>query len=73
VSTYLFFDAEVGKTLGPIPGPDGWYIVRVNARTPARKGVDVKNERERELVREDYINHRFMTWAGEVIAKAKVE
>jgi len=33
----------------------------------------VKNERERELVREDYVNHRFMTWAGEVIAKAKVE
>lgn len=73
VSMYLFFDAEVGKTLGPIPGPDGWYIARVNARTPARKGVDVKNERERELVREDYVNHRFMTWAGEVIAKAKVE
>ncbi|HLQ38515.1 MAG TPA: peptidylprolyl isomerase [Planctomycetota bacterium] len=73
VSSYLFYDAEVGKTIGPIPGPDGWYIARVNSRTPARRKIDVKQERERELVREDYINTRFMQWAGEVIARAKVE
>jgi hypothetical protein len=73
VANHLFFDAEVGMTVGPIQGPDGWLIARVNARTPARRKVDVKNERERELVREDYINHRFFTWAGEIIAKAKVE
>jgi hypothetical protein len=73
VSEWLFFDAEVGKTHGPIRGSDGYYIVRVNARTPARKRMDVKNERQRELVREDYLSHRFMDWAGEVIAKTKVE
>lgn len=73
VASWLFYDAEVGKTHGPIQGPDGWYIARVNARTPARRKIDVKNERERELVREDYINHRFMQWANEVIARARFE
>ena len=46
--------------------------MRVNARTPARKKMDVTNERERELVREDFLNHRFMDWANDVIEKAKV-
>jgi hypothetical protein len=73
VANYLFFDAEVGKTVGPIQGSDCWYVCRVNARTPARRNIDVKNERERELVREDYINHRFMEWANDVIGRARVE
>jgi hypothetical protein len=73
VASFLFFEAEVGKTVGPIQGPDGWFIARVNSRTPARKRMDVKNERDRELVREDYLGHRFMAWANEVIARTKVE
>jgi hypothetical protein len=45
----------------------------VNTRTPARRKIDVKIERERELVREDYITTRFLKWAGEIVAKAKFE
>lgn len=73
ISNYLFFDAEVGQTFGPIQGPDGYFIARVNARTPARRKIDVKNEKERELVREDYLNYRFFVWANEIIGKAKYE
>lgn len=73
ISHYLFYDAEVGKTVGPLPGPDGYYIARVNARTPARRRIDVNIERERELVREDYVNYRFLEWAKGVLAKARVE
>lgn len=73
ISNHLFFDAEVGKTFGPIAGPDGYFVARVNARTPARRKIDVKNPKERELVREDFINHRFFQWANEVIGKAKFE
>jgi hypothetical protein len=70
---YLFFEAPIGKTVGPLPGPDGWFLARVNTRTPARKKVDVKNERERQLVREDYVTYRFFEWANEVISKVKLD
>jgi hypothetical protein len=73
VATFLFFDAEVGKAIGPIKGTDAWYIARVNSRTPPKKRMDVKNERDRELVLEDYRSHRFMQWANEVIQKAVIE
>ncbi len=73
LAEFLFFDAEVGKTIGPVQGPDGWFIVRVNSRTPARRQIDVKVQRERDLVKEDYITCRFFTWASEVIGKAKFE
>ena len=73
LAEFLFFDGEVGKTIGPIASADGWFIARINTRTPARRKIDVKNERERELVKEDYITTRFFQWAGEVISKAKFE
>lgn len=73
LAEFLFFDAPVGKTIGPIQGADGWFIARVNSRTPARRRVDVKNERERELVREDFLTTRFLEWAREVVARTKFE
>lgn len=73
IGDYLFYDAEVGKTVGPIQSPDGWVIARVNSRTPARKQIDVKIERERQLVQEDYVTCRFFEWAAEVVGKAKFE
>lgn len=73
LAEFLFFDAEVGKTIGPVQGPDGYFIVRVNSRTPARRKIDVKVERERDLVKEDYVTVRFFEWAAGVIGKAKFE
>ena len=73
VASYLFFDAEIGKTVGPIKGPDGWFIARVNSRTPPKKRMDMKSDRDKELVREDYLSYRFMQWANEVIQKAVIE
>lgn len=73
ISHHLFFDAEVGTIVGPIAGPDGYFVARINSRTPARRKVDVNGEKERELVREDYVTYRFFEWANGVIAKAKIE
>ncbi|MEO6598173.1 MAG: hypothetical protein ABIP94_25800 [Planctomycetota bacterium] len=73
LSDFLFFDAEVGKTIGPIAGPDGWFIARVNTRTPARRQIDVKVERERQLISEDYVTSRFFQWANQIVAKTKCE
>ena len=73
IAEHLFFDAEVGKTIGPVQGPESWLICRVNSRTPPRRTISVKVERERELVREDFITYRFLEWANGIIAKAKFE
>jgi len=73
IAEHLFFDAEVGKTIGPIQAPESWMICRVNARSTARRKINVKVERERELVREDYLTYRFLLWATGATEKAKFE
>ena len=73
IAEHLFFDAEVGKTFGPIQAPESWLICRVNSRTAPRRKISVKVDRERELVREDFITYRFLEWANGVIEKAKFE
>ena len=55
------------------PAPLVTWNVRVNSRTPARSAVSVADERTRELVRQDYVNHRFLAWANEVLASAQIQ
>jgi hypothetical protein len=48
-------------------------LARVNTRTPPRKRIDVKEERQRQLVREDYVNRRFFVWANDILAHVKLD
>ncbi|MBK8974560.1 MAG: hypothetical protein IPM29_01405 [Planctomycetes bacterium] len=73
VGSYLYYDAQPGSVVGPLRSTDAYYIVRVNSRTPARTRVSVADERTRELVRQDYVSHRFLDWANEVMARAEVK
>ena len=73
IGSMLFYDVEPGQVIGPIRGPDAWYVCRVNSRTPARNRVNVADERTRELVRQDFVNYRFLQWANEVLARAEVQ
>jgi hypothetical protein len=72
IGHFLFYEAEPQKVYGPLHGPEGWFIARVNARTPARTQVTVDNDRTRELVKQDYVSYRFMQWANEVVAKSDI-
>jgi hypothetical protein len=73
VGHYAFYDAPVGKVVGPLGGPDAWWIIRVNSRAPSRSMPVVSEPRTRELVKQDYIAFRFLQWSNEVMAKAKIE
>lgn len=73
VGNYLFYEAEVGKVVGPLRGPEGYYIARVTARNPARSTPSIAEPRTRELVKQDYVTTRFLAWANEAMAKAKIE
>jgi hypothetical protein len=70
---FLYYDAKPGEVIGPVMGTDAWYIVRVNAQGPARQEVSVKEERTRDLVKQDFLTHKFLQWSKEVVAKAEIK
>lgn len=72
LASHIFFDAMVGTTLGPLPGPEGWYLARVTGRSPTGVNVDLDSGPQREMVREDLVFLRFTAWAGEVIGRAEL-
>lgn len=73
ISRHLFFDAAVATTVGPLAGPDGWFLARVNARAPTPRKVDLQDDHVRALVREDCIRQRFFDWANGVIARSRFD
>ena len=70
---FIYYDAKPGAVVGPVKGTDAWFVIRVNTRGPARQNVSVKEERTRELVKQDFLTHRFLRWSKELLAKAEVK
>ncbi len=67
----LFFDAEPGRVYGPVRGPLGWYLYRVNGRQPPHLEIDLeKNERHRFLVEDDYLTLKFNRFVDRTMGAA---
>ncbi|MFQ5747834.1 MAG: hypothetical protein ACE5H3_00055 [Planctomycetota bacterium] len=67
----LFFDAGPGRVYGPVRGPLGWYLYRVNGRQPPHLEIDLeKNERHRFLVEDDYLTLKFNRFVDQVMGAA---
>lgn len=59
--------------LGPLQGAYGYYLVKIVNRMAGTRTIDLKNPNQRELLEEDYVTTRFLTYANEIFAKAKIE
>ena len=66
---FIFYDAEVGKVIGPIKGTSAWYVLRVSAKSPSKSATTVTDVSIRELIAQDYLNHRFLEWGRDVLKK----
>ncbi len=69
VGDLIFFDAEPGTIYGPVMGPTGWFIYKLNRRVPPEIELDLENsERHKYLVNDDHLNVRFFAFVNEVMA-----
>jgi len=74
VAEYLFFDAPVGKVVGPLRAPKGYYVARVIARTPGAPGAAaVTALAPGPIAEEDFLNHSFRDFVNDVVAHSKIE
>ncbi|RMH03832.1 MAG: hypothetical protein D6702_04620 [Planctomycetota bacterium] len=68
VGDLIFFDAEPGTIYGPVMGPTGWCIYKVNRRLDPEVEIDIANNpRHDYLVRDDLLNVRFFAFVDEVM------
>ncbi|HBF23297.1 MAG TPA: hypothetical protein DDW23_05710 [Planctomycetes bacterium] len=66
----IFFDAELGAIYGPVRGPHGWYIYRVNHRVEPSREIDIANdERQHFIVSDDFLTVRFLEFVEQVLER----
>lgn len=69
IADRIFFDAQPGTIYGPVMGPTGWAIYKVNQRLDPESEFDpANNERHNYLVNDDYLNVKFFAFVDEVMA-----
>jgi hypothetical protein len=73
VADRMFFRQKVGTIEGPFMGPRGYYICRVNGRTPPNAPLDMGNPAHRELVTVYFLRNKLNLRAHELMAAAATE
>ncbi len=72
VGAVFFYDVDVGQTVGPIRGQDGYYIGRVTSRQPPTGEVSIDDKNMRELVKQDYVSSRFLAWVNDLARRIEI-
>jgi hypothetical protein len=72
VGEILFFDAKVNSVVGPLRGQDAYYIAKIVDRSPATGSMSIEDKNQRDLIKQDYVSHRFVAWANEVAGRTEV-
>ncbi len=68
VAASIFFDAEPNVVYGPIRGPLGWYIYKLNRRIPSADSfVPKENERQAYLLTSDFLSEEFLAFINSIL------
>lgn len=73
ITDYVFFDQAEGTVAGPFKGPFGYYLTRVNKRTPPTRPLNLADPKHVQLLKDDYLRAAFIEYAREAVAQATVE
>ncbi|MBL8863502.1 MAG: hypothetical protein JNK02_16050 [Planctomycetes bacterium] len=72
ITDFVFSEQAENTVAGPFRGPQGYYITRVQRRTPPTRPLNLGDPKHIELLRDDYVRTSFVTYAREARKSADV-
>ena len=73
ITDYVFSEQAENTVAGPFRGPQGYYITRVQRRTPPTRPLNLGDPKHVDLLRDDYVRTSFVTYAKEARLAADVK
>jgi len=73
ITDYVFADQAENTVAGPFRGPQGYYLTRVQRRTPPTRPLNLGDPKHVDLLKDDYVRTSFVTYAQEARKAADVK
>lgn len=73
ITDYVFADQAENTVAGPFRGPQGYYITRVQRRTPPTRPLNLGDPKHIDLLKDDYVRTSFIAYAQEARKTADVK
>ncbi len=73
ITDFVFSDQAENTVAGPFRGPQGFYITRVQRRTPPTRPLNLGDPKHVDLLRDDYVRSSFVKYAAEARRGAEVK
>jgi hypothetical protein len=72
ITDYMFSEQAENTVAGPFRGPQGYYITRVQRRTPPTRPLNLGDPKHVDLLKDDYVRSAFVAYAQEARKAADV-
>jgi hypothetical protein len=72
ITDRIFFDQPENSVAGPFRGPLGWYLTRVNHRTPPARPLNLSDQQQMQLLKDEYVRAAFIKYSKEAVAQADI-
>lgn len=73
ITDYVFADQAENTVAGPFRGPQGYYITRVQRRTPPTRPLNLGDAKHVDLLKDDYVRTSFVAYCQEARKSADVK
>ncbi len=73
ITDYVFADQAENTVAGPFRGPQGYYLTRVQRRTPPTRPLNLGDPKHVDLLRDDYVRTSFIDYSEEARKAADVK
>ena len=73
VADYAFFEQGTNTVAGPFRGPYGYYLTKVNRRSPFQRPLNLDEPRHFELAQDYYLRHQLTERSRELMLTNEIE
>lgn len=73
VTDYLFFEQPENTVAGPFKTQLGYYVTRVNKRTPPSRTLNLSDPRHVELLKDDFLKYELVKYTADAVKQADIK
>lgn len=73
VTDYLFFEQPENSVAGPFKTKLGYYVTRVNKRTPPSRTLNLSDPRHVDLLKDDFLKYQLVQYTADAVKSADIK
>jgi hypothetical protein len=73
ITDYVFFEQAENTVAGPFKSNQGYYVIRLNKRTPPSRSLNLSDPRHIDLLRDDLLKYELVKYTADAVKQSEIK